>query len=428
MTKLLSNLMRVLILSVILLTAYQSNAQMHCRSILGGHLSPFHKDVPLLWAVEGTMAPGVMTLAGSEEPAKLNGGMLIGALNYSFLDYHSLYVEGGFKNWENSELSQNLKKSRHIGVRQIFYQYDKPDFTLTLGLQEMKLANYYLIDERVIGARVEQNFNAWTVNAMTGTVNSNFARMGKFCSNRHLYNLIDEGYTENIGDKLGETNMAGIVLNWNPSYEKPTESTGEFDEFSSFDDGGDDVVAGLSNIGILYYNEFGKIIPDVKHYFGSIQDWDLPWNFKAQTGLVGQAMPSNNALVYHARLGRNINWKKGSMTAIEAGYIGLFEIDDDAVFQPLFSNLFLGEIMRLDAADFPLWTGEIKHRFPGKIALHTAVKAVGQTSGNNTNEIDIEVGAKLFNHSKITAIMSRVQTDALPDDVFMARLEVKVAF
>lgn len=428
MTKLFLNPMRVLVLSVILLTAYQANAQMHCRSILGSHLTPFHEDVPLLWAVEGTMAPGIMVPIGTEDKATLNGGMVIGALNYAFLDNHSLYIEGGFKNWKNSELSQDIGGKQPLGMRQAFYQYSGNDVSATLGLQEMKLANYYLIDERVIGGNFDYEINAWTFTLMTGTVTNAFARMGKFCGNKHLYNLIGEHYTENIGKKPGQTNMAGFVINWDPAYEKPAESVDEFGEFSSFDDGENEQSAGLSNIVILYYNEFGKIMPDVKHYVGSIQDWDLPWDFKAQTGLVGQAMPSNNAVVYHGRLGHNINWKKGAMTEIEAGYTGLYGVDNGAVFQPLFSNLFLGEIMRLDAADFPLWTAEIKHRFPGKASVHTALKAVGQISGNNTNEIDLEVGAKLFNHSKITAILSHVQTDALADDVFMTRLEVRVAF
>ncbi len=428
MTKLFLKLAVVIGISLTIMNINHANAQMHCRSILGSHLTPFHENIPLLWALEGTMAPGIMIPIGTEDKAMLNGGMVIGALNYSFLDNHSLYLEGGYKNWKNSELSQDIGGKQPLGMRQAFYQYSGNNVSATLGLQEMKLANYYLIDERIIGGNFDYELNAWTFNLMTGTVTNAFARMGKFCGNKHLYNLIGEHYTENIGKKLGETNMVAFVLNWDPAYEKPTESDNEFGEFSSFDDGENKQTAGLSNIGILYYNEFGKIMPDVKHYFGSIQDWDLPWDFKGQTGLVGQAMPSNNAMVYHARLGRNINWKKGAMTEIEAGYIGLLEVDKGAVFQPLFSNLFLGEIMRLDAADFPLWTAEIKHRFPGKAALHTAVKAVGQTSGNNTNEIDLEIGAKLFNHSKITAILSHVQTDALADDVFMTRLEVRVAF
>ena len=83
MTKLLLRVLRsTMLISILALSFSTSNAQMHCRSTLGGHLTPFQKEFPLLWAVEGTMAPGIMTSPFDDgDPAKLNGGMLLGALD-----------------------------------------------------------------------------------------------------------------------------------------------------------------------------------------------------------------------------------------------------------------------------------------------------------------------------------------------------------
>jgi len=428
-------ILRSTILIGILALGYTSaNAQMHCRSTLGGHLTPFTKKFPLLWAIEGTMAPGIMTSPLDDgDPAMLNGGMILGALDYT-VKKHSFYVEGGFKKWTNSELALIKKTdSRNIGMRQAFYSFKGESTNIKLGLHETKLGNYFLIDERIMGVSLDKTVGAFTINVRGGSVLKNFARMGQFCSNRHLYSILTTDYTENIGEKMGETNLAGFALNWNPNYKKPNKSTGD-DEFSEFDEFSDDSEFSteknklVSNVGIVVYNEFGKIIPNNKLYIGSLIDFNLPAKFMFQTGAVYQNMEANNTLVYIASLKRSATWNSGAYTKFGAAYIGKYNIDDDAIFQPLFSNMFLGEIMRMDAADFPLWKGSVSHHFPGKLKLHVALKAVGQIEGNETSEIDIEAGVKLFKHAKITTIFSRVEAIPFENEIYMARLELRVAF
>lgn len=422
----------LIIISCIVIFAGNVKGQMHCRSILGSHLTPVKEEVPLLWAIEGTMAPGVMSSVGEEDNAKLNGGMVIGALDYSFSVNHSFYAEGGYKNWINSELSQPVKEfSQHLGMRQLFYNYRNEKTDIKVGLHEMKLGDYYLVDERVIGLGIDRELGAFTLNVRVGTVTDNFARMGRFCGNRHLYGLITNDFTERIGEKPGETNLGGFVLNWNPNYTKPQEQEdefGEFEEFSSEGEFGKEQREWVSNVGFIFYSEFGKIIPEAKLFFGSVVDLNLPAQFTLQTGGVYQNMKNHNSFVYTANLGKNLGWKSGDNSEFGVAYIGKQEIDENAIFQPVFSNLFLGEIMRLDATDFPLWQASVKHRFAGNINFHAGIKAVGQIEGNETSEVDLELGAKLFNHSKITAILSRVETQALEDNILMGRLEMRVAF
>ena len=427
-----------ILISILLFVFTNVNAQMECRSTLGGHLTPFHKKVPLLWAVEGTLSPGIMGDFNTD-PAMLTGGMLLGALDFTFLKKNNFYFEGGFKMWKNSALENTGQQdiqgqnSRNIGMRQVFYNFNGKTTTIKLGLHEMKLGDYLLIDERVLGMSFDQEINAFSFNFRTGTVMQNFARMGQFCGNRHLYNIIDltnpNIYTENIGKKPLETNLAGLTVNWNPAYSKKTEtSEDEFSEFDEFSDTEDSKEPFVSNVGLVLYAEFGKIIPTPKLYVGSIVDFNLPLKIQLKTGSVFQNMPDNNALVYIAKLNRSFMWNSGGITQIGGAYIGKYNIDNDALFQPLFSNLFIGEIMRLDAVDFPLWQASVKHNFTGKVKFHIGFKAVGQIYDNQTFEMDLEAGLKLFNHVKITTIFSRVQTMALPEDIYMGRLELRVAF
>jgi len=441
--------------------------------MLGAHLTPISDKIPVSWAIEGTMAPGLMTSPyDSLNNTKLNGGMLLAAIEYSINNKHSIYIEGGYKNWQNSELvNDKNSKNKHLGIRQFFYAYSTEKTKVKIGLHETRMGDFFLVDERVLGGSLDQESGAFEINLRAATVLKNFARMGSFCSNRHLYGVIHPNYTEHIGEKIGETNMAGLVLNWNPHYSKPIvtgTSTDEFsktnenefssdDEFSSNNDefhenhdfnefSNDDnfdskadletktsktAFVSISNIGLILYDEFGteSYIPNNKFYAGALFDFTFKNGFFAQAGPVYQNMKNNNTLIYIAKFGKSKTWSNASNTKISGAFIGKYNIDQNAIFQPLFSNLFLGEIMRMDAADFPLWQAAIKHRFPGKLNLHIAVKTVAQIEDPKTNEQNIELGIiTLKKHLKVTLVTSRVETQYLPTQFYTARLEMRLAF
>jgi hypothetical protein len=172
-----------ILVSIIILISFSAKAQMDCRSTIGAHLTPFKKDVPILWALEGTMAPGVMTSPyDSLDNTKLNGGMLLAALDFSFLKKNHIYLEGGYKNWINSDFVKETTGSKHLGMRQAFYSYTGESFKVKLGLHETRMGDFFLIDERVMGASVDKEMGAFTINIRGGSVNKDFARMGKFCA------------------------------------------------------------------------------------------------------------------------------------------------------------------------------------------------------------------------------------------------------
>lgn len=451
----------LLFIGIAFLGKYQANAQMECRSMIGAHLTPFSEKSTILWAIEGTMAPGFMTSPWDDKDnAKLNGGMLLGALEFNLSKKSNIYIEGGYKNWQNSELVVNdNQKEKHFGVRQFYYTYTAENTKVKLGLHETRLGEFFLVDERVLGASIDHEMGAFNFNLRGATVMKNFARMGQFCSNRHLYGVLHPNYTERIGGKAGETNMAGLVINWDPHYVKPVKSSASDDEFQDsddeFNDSSDEFIDTndknhenhdfnefgnsnktkdkivLNSIALILYDEFGQeqFIPDNKMYVGSLLDFSLPQGMFFQAGGIYQNMKNNNSVAYIAKLGRSFTWKDASNTKVSGAYIGQVNIDENALFQPLFSNLFLGEIMRMDAIDFPLWQAAVKHRFPGKLKFHIALKSVGQVEKANTNEQNIEAGIMLFkNHLKVTLVGSHVSTDLLPNDFNTARLEMRLAF
>ncbi len=418
-------------------------AQMHCRTTLGSHLTPIMGTDHLL-ALEATVAPGVIT------GYRIQGGMLLGAFDFSLWGYGSLYLEGGYKNWQKTPWSDDEAQSvgipeldsRHVGARQIFYSFDGRKSSVRVGLHETKLGNYYLVDERILGASFDRNLGAFDVAFRVGTVLQNFARMGKFCLNRHLYDVIDANFTENIGEKPGETNLLGGVLSWAPKLRSSGGSGGggefsEFEmagEFSEFDGEGSgrNLSLGVDSVGLVLYQEFGTIIEKPKRYGGVLMDWRLPSDISMRTGTVYQNMTSGNALAYMVQGAKSLLWDSGMQTEIGVAYFGLLPLDEDAVFQPLFSNLFIGEVMRLDATSFPIWTAEVKHRFAGKHRFSVALKGAGQTEAARTKEVDLEIVGHFVEHVQSTLIFSRIVSEAFeeeyPDGVNMARLEVRVAF
>ena len=435
-------ILRNLTLISLVLSAAPAYSQMHCRTTLGSHLTPI-MGTDHLMAFEASMAPGVIT------DYRLQGGMYLLAFDFSLWNESNLYFEGGYKNWSKVALDDeaaedvNLPEldSRHIGVRQLFYSFDTPKMAVKVGLHETKLGNYLLVDERILGGSIDRNFDAVDVNVRVGTVLQNFARMGQFCANRHLYNLVQDDFTENIGEKPGETNLIGAVINWNPNYEAPEQSTSddefsEFDEFGEFDEfsdeAGESSIPIIENVGLILYQEMGSIIEDPKQYVGSLIDLNLPGEIMMRTGAVYQSMEDNNALVYIMQARKAFMWNSGMNTDLIVSYIGKSDMDDEALFQPLFSNLFIGEVMRMDATSFPLATAEIKHRFGGKLRYKTALKAVGQVEGDKTREIDLENSIHLFEHVQATLLISHMTSDVIetgfPEGVNMVRMEVRVAF
>ncbi|MBK8806506.1 MAG: hypothetical protein IPO21_07640 [Bacteroidales bacterium] len=125
---------------------------------------------------------------------------------------------------------------------------------------------------------------------------------------------------------------------------------------------------------------------------------------------------------------RNFTWKNSSNSGIGAKYYNLIGFDTDASFLASFTNLFIGEVMRLDAIDLPLFAVYAEHTGKSKVKPFVKLQHVMQTQSSKIQETDLEIGIKhLTKHIRCTGIFSRIATSALSEDYYMARIELRMA-
>ena len=426
---------------------------------------------PLSWAGEVSMAPGKLN-----KHVVSNGIFMLG-LNYEFSLQHQLYFEGAFKNFNKIKEDTLTGEMTPIsnngwGFREFFYKFQGKTTVLTVGLQSSTLGDLFLIDERVLGASLNRDFGKLSINARLGTVQKDFARMGDFCGTRKLLYMVKGS---KAGDRLGETNLFGTVVSWNFNRQIASSNVNEFggedmsdDEFDedlsdtgstgnefrgealSGDDTndnelGDDEFADdefsdtefsefapgksfVDNAGLVLYSEFGPLYPSTKYFAGGIVQFLLPWGFNLGGEIIGQFDYQNNALMYFVELQRNFNWQSLGNTSVELGLITYTAIDANAIPNPSFSNMYIGEILRLDARDAPVFYVSFKHHFSYKVLRYFKIAYIKQISRHKFNEIDFELRIKLFNHLQIAPMFSCMDSAPLNEKITMLRAEFRLTF
>lgn len=461
------------VIILLLITSISAYSQSECRSILGAHLTPVGKT-PFSWAIEETAAFGFMS------DRTIGNNLLFTGLDFT-KKTHTVYFEGGFKGWKNS-LGATGKGNNHgsgfdlgsfgpfqqsrLGVREAYYNYRKNTFNLIIGLHTTQLDDYFLVDERAIGIDYKQSFGALSVNANVSTVLDDFVRMGNFCTVKYIYNTIKGHSDPYIGNAFGETNFSSIVISWKPS-EKGTwkkENDADFDEFKSIDEKDEfksfeedefksvdeddefksiedkefkeiepkksqfDFSNMINSYGLIIYEEFGDSVPDIKNYFGAMISLEFPYKFKLKIEVLNQLITNQNTVGYYINLNKNINWKAG-LSSLNITYAGKYEITENTNFYAAYSNLFMGEVMRMDLWDMPLIGFEAKHSFKSKLKPYLKIKAVQQLTPINTGALDFESGFQFLKHCKFTGIFSKIHSDLLPEKTnYLVRFELRVAF
>jgi len=408
--------------------------------MLASHLKEIHPNFPLRWALEGMMSHGKF------EDRTVTNGMPILGLDYSFSDNtHQFYFEGAFKNVANlsdesltdddaNGLNKNVGKNNGFGFREAFYRLSLDKTTLTAGLQSMTLGDEVLVDERVLGLSVDQNFGAFDAKFRIGSVDNNFSRMGEFCGSRKIFNLTRK---TQAADELWQTNLTSYVLTWNPSYKapEPVEETSEdgfedydefedFGEFESFDES--KPLLQLKKVGLIAYQEFGEGFSYEKYWYGGFAEFKLPFDTDLKMETLGQSVPHQSAIIYFAELHKNFFWAGTGNFDMKAGYFGKINIDKRALFMSTFSHLYLGEVMRLDGRDIPIAYGSMMYSFPWRVKIHLKATAITQMKNEKISELDFELGILLFNHIKLTPIYSIISSKE-NDTMTMIRLEARAA-
>jgi len=416
-----AQLTKKLLLFIFLISIIPLSAQWSCPSKLGAHLKPFCKKFPVEWAVEVTVGQGWMN------DRSVRNAMIFAGFNYSFKK-STFYLEGGNKAWYNSlDAPENLKgpfQNTKPGLRELFYKYGNKNKSLIAGLHSMKIDDYFLVNERGVGLSYRQKMGNFKFNAGLATVGKDFSRQGSFCSVFFLYNVVKDRDLAHLGNRPGQTNFGAMVLTWTPPEKK--KGGDEFSSTDEFESESEPEKKLIKEAGAVYYQEFGSWVKEMPIYFGGFTTLNIH-GFEFQIEALGHLKTDNNAIVYNPKINRTWTWDSGSQTLFTLGYIGKYDLNTDAKVFPLFSNLFAGEVLRLDAVDMPFMQMAARHNFP-KIRVQLKAQVVGQFENQHFREYDFSIGKTLYKNFKLTGMFSRIEADMLDEIYYMARFELRFTF
>jgi hypothetical protein len=386
-------LLKPALLSTLLLSSASLFAQWECPSRIGGNLKPFTETLPnLTWAGELT------TTAGSTGDYAIGNLMGFGALDYS-TDKTTFYLEGGVKSWKRLDFNGYHNEGHNFGLREAFFQYRGTSNTLNLGLRSTQGDDHYLINERVMGIDFKQTLGNWNLRAVTGSVMNRFARNGTFCTLGYLYNIVPGRERALLGRQFGQTNLAMLTLNYRPG-SKPSTSDefassdglstpNEFaatDEFATSAKKPAQSLVKLVNAGALAYTEYGVLIATKALYSGLYAEVEVA-GITLKPEIILQSASGNQGLIYNLTAQKQITWSNQQQTKIFGRYIGMIQIDSAAHALNSFSNVFAGEVLRLDANELPIFQCGIKHSVPSlqaSLKLQAALQT-GETRGYQHN-------------------------------------------
>jgi hypothetical protein len=454
-------------------------AQPDCRSILGAHLKPYSLESQISWAGELVTIPAYM------ENRYANNSMLFGAIDFtSRSKRHQLYFEGGAKrstvdaagggDTEHTTTKPRptptrptsgpacrpaparanpppprsprprerrrpsppppprpaLKTIPRYGWREFFYQYRSEATRVRVGLSTTRLGDQFLVNERTLGFSLQQSLGRATLAATAGSV-GDFARMTDFCGTKRLTNLVEKEKYETVGHDFGDTNLAGLVLAWDLTRATPAARPAGADEFALSDDLAPRRSAtlwGLHQVGLVSYHEFDRIADENRSWFGTFARFELPAGVSFQAEALYQDAHTD-AVILHGLAQKDYFWSNASNTSFHAGYFGKVNRGGAAAFEASFSNLFKGEIMRMDAIDIPLVYAGVRHNFPGRRKTYVQLQGVEQLHAENMKEVDLEVGTNVLKHLRVVAIGSYIYSRATKEpENYVAKMEVRLGF
>ncbi len=412
-----------------------------CHSDIGIHLKPIIPN--LQWAVETSAAIGQMSGSGIDR--RLNTESLFWALDFT-PEKFEIYLEGGLKYWQKSDDGPGLgaivsgweslpkPEQRNFGMREAYFRFNLLNTKVTMGLQSMTLGTTMLLDERVLGVANSYEKGHYKLELKGGTVSTDFARMNDFCGTRHVYRLLRGGRFDMVATEPGKTNFYAASITWNA--EEPVEvvsgDESEFEmesfsdlSFESFDEEEKQIV---KNAGLLFYQEFGSGFFDYKYYGGAFSDVLLPFDVDMHLEMIYQYIWHEQTAAFKGQFSKNFSIFPAYPFSTSLSYYGVYEVSQDARFFPAFSNLYLGEVSRLDALHMPLLVVDVKQYLPGKLEPTLRLQYVNQIKFDHNTELDFQLSAKLFKGFRTIITLSKIDSDLLSESVMLNKLECRWSF
>ncbi len=416
---------RFIILTAFVVFSTLLNAQWNCRSRMGASLKPVGQS-NLMWGVELETSQGYLT------NSHISNSMAFLGLDYS-TNHSTFYFEGGLKYWRQKDLDTDYLFNNHrFGLREAFYKYQAGKSNLLLGLHSASLNDNYLLNERMLGLSYKYANDQWRVNVSVGSVSNDFARNGIFCSTCYLYDIIPNRTINNISSDLWKTNLAALTLSFlsgKKSGAGEFSSDGLGDEFSSMTDFQTDASFKVKELGWALYSEFGSQVDTSFITTGLFADFTLGENFSFKPEVLYQAGENNNGIIYNLKVQKDFIWSNMQKSSLLFSYYDFTDISTDANVLNRFSNILAGEVLRLDAAEMPIFLTSFKHTIP-KAKAHLKLQYAWSNHISSMQEFDLQCGKIFFNHLQANAIMGYVKSDLINDDdhAVLGRLELRFNF
>jgi len=423
----LKNVLRSIIIAGILLTLHSNtHAQYECRSRLSGNLRPLKENSNFQLGGELILSGGAI------QSSPIGNSMLFGAMEFTQETYQ-LYAEGGFKFWlkDDSEFNQTFSSYR-FGMRALSYNYFNPKISIKAGLQQFKSSDYYLVNERAVGIDIKAKIKKASLSIATASVLKDFSRNGHFCSNAFLYDIVPARNLE-TGNKMLETNFLSIVYSKPIEKKKESKSSSnefqQFDEFSSVDYvNEEDKALYLKNIGAILYSEFGTYYDNTLVLAGINTEIQILKKNKVLLQVQYQSEANNNAVQAFVKTDHEKEWDNNTATTLQLHYLDQIALSDDAMSLPRFSNLFYGEVLRMDAIDLPIGNVVLKHRW---LEHHANIKLMytHQFAKQNMQEADFSAGKLFFKKKlRVTGIGGILNSDQLESWTPVGKIEIRYFF
>ncbi len=384
----------ILIVFLIVVSLAELSAQWECPSLLGASLKPLGKS-KVYWGSEITAGAGYLY-----NSAIFNSMGLIG-LDRSGKKW-TVYAEGGYKYWDiyDTETKQNFSNF-HLGLRELLFQYKSKIGKFTAGIQSARMDDYYLLNERILGLNYKYSRGSWSLNFTGGTVMKAFARNGTFCAVGYLYDIVPGREIALLGNRPGQTNLVAATLKYSP-------------------------LKFIDHAGLAIYYEFGSWVEKPLFTGGLFASLSLPGGIAFNPEILYQKAIDNNAIVYFLSLEKLINGDK-LRTTINIRYSGFSPLDENAKILNSFSNIFAGNVLRLDTGDLPFFQSSLKFSVP-PVRTHLKIQYTTQTRKNAMQEFDMELGKKFKKHLQVNAVGALVKSPLLEKQAILGRIEFRFYF
>lgn len=382
-----------------------------CDSELNAHLIPFS---------EKTSGNTEFVLSGylfrEQEKWDWNGKIFFNfALEHYFSDSWYFFMNSALKyKTESTKETDSQNKGKglgnypiRLGVRDFFLGYQDSTFEAKIGFLTYTLNDSLLLDERALGLdmRWKESFFIQP-RFIVGWVISRLAREGRSCASQFAFDKKEDL----VKDKEFANSFGAIVFNWNFITSNKRETKREEKEEEEFEEiNNNDKNTIPFRFQTNYYFETYDNYEEWKQFIGLYHSYGLG-DFRYSLEIATQFYQKGIALGYLARFSYLFFFSSFSLQT-SAGFTSYLSLQNNSIFSPIFSNLFLSDYMQYLTKDKDILFLEIQFKPSQFFYLSSAFYY--DLSGIKTWEIDNAITYYYKENSQIRFSYQQIQKENL---------------